>query len=75
MTFGPAPGTSFFPNPPTVYLQTPNICSGPGAVVVIRGKALVFPKTYYGRSIFDPAFDSQVEARYWSMCNNDGVFP
>ena len=27
--FGPAPGTDFYPNPPTVYLQTSNYCLQP----------------------------------------------
>jgi hypothetical protein len=75
LKFGPAPGTDFFPNPPTAYLQTPNECFHANEVIVVRGKALVFPKTYVGGSISDPAFDGQIQARYWSMCNNDGVFP
>jgi len=73
--FGPAPGLEFYPNPPTAYLQTSNICFQPGRILVLRGRALVYPNTYLGSSIFQPAFDGQVEARYWSMCNNDGVFP
>jgi hypothetical protein len=36
---------------------------------------LVFPKTHVGGSTSDPAFDGQIQARYWSMCNNDGVLP
>jgi hypothetical protein len=75
VTFGPAPGTDFFPNPPTAYLQTPNVCFQPNKIVVVRGKALVFPNTYLGGSVFEPALDGQVQVRYWSMCNNDGVFP
>jgi hypothetical protein len=73
--FGPAPGLEFYPNPPTTYLQTSNLCFQPGRILVLRGKALDYPNTYLGGSIFQPAFDGQVEARYWSMCNNDGVFP
>ena len=75
LNFGPAPGTDFFPNPPTTYLQTPNVCFQPNEVIVVRGKGLVFPNTYLGGSESDPAFDGQVQVRYWSMCNNDGVFP
>ncbi len=75
LNFGPAPGTDFFPNPPTAYLQTPNVCFQENEVIVVRGKALVYPNTYLGGSISDPAFDGQVQARYWSMCNNDGIFP
>jgi hypothetical protein len=75
VSFGPAPGIDFFPNPPTAYLQTPNVCFQPNKIVVVRGRALVYPDTYLGRSVLEPAFDSQVQVRYWSMCNNDGVFP
>ena len=42
---------------------------------VVRSRALVYPDTYLGRSVSEPAFDSQVQVRYWSMCNNDGVVP
>jgi hypothetical protein len=75
VAFGPAPGTDFFPNPPTAYLQTPNVCFQPGKIVVVRGRALVYPNTYLGGSVSQPAFDDQVQVRYWSMCNNDGPFP
>ena len=75
VSFGPAPGTDFFPNPPTAYLQTPNVCFQPNKIVVVRGRALVYPNTYLGGSVLEPAFDGQVQVRYWSMCNNDGVFP
>jgi hypothetical protein len=73
--FGAAPGENFFPNPQTTYLHTPNLCLQPGKVVLIRGRAFVFPNTYLGGSVFQPAFDDQVQVRYWSMCNNDGVIP
>lgn len=73
--FGPAPGTAFYPNPATVYLQTSNSCFQPQRVMVIRGRALVYPNTYFGASVFDPAFDGSVQVRYWSMCNNDAVVP
>jgi len=75
ISFGPAPGTDFFPDPPTTYLQTPNICYQSGKVLVVHGKALVFPDTYSGETVSTPAFDGAVQVRYWSMCNNDGVFP
>jgi hypothetical protein len=75
VSFGPAPGTDFFPNPPTAYLQTPNVCFQPNKIVVVRGRALVYPNTYLGGLVLEPAFDGQVQVRYWSMCNNDGVFP
>ncbi len=73
--FGAAPGTNFFPDPPTAYLQTPNICFPSDEIIVVRGKAFVFPNTYLGGTVFQPAFDSEVQMRYWSMCNNDGVIP
>jgi hypothetical protein len=28
-----------------------------------------------GGSAFEPAFDTQIQLRYWSMCNNDRVAP
>ncbi len=75
VTFGAAPGQDFFPNPQTTYLQTSNLCFQPSKIVVVRGKAFVFSNTYPGGSVFQPAFDDQVQVRYWSMCNNDGVIP
>ncbi len=75
VTFGPAPGTNFFPDPVT-YLSSNSECvfsTSEGAHS--QGMAFVFPNTYVGGSIFEPAFDTQVQARYWSMCNNDGVIP
>jgi hypothetical protein len=75
VSFGPAPGTDFFPNPPTAYLQTPNVCFQPNKIVVVRGKALVYPNTYLGGPVSQPAFDDGIQVRYWSMCNNDGPFP
>ena len=75
VSFGPAPGENFFPNPQTTYLQTPSFCYQSGKIVVVRGKALVFPNTYPGGSVFQPAFDGQIQVRYWSMCNNDNVIP
>ena len=73
------PGVNFFPNPQTTYFQTANLCFQPGEILVIRGKAPVFPDTYpappVGGSVFDAAFDGQIQLRYWSMCNNVGVLP
>jgi hypothetical protein len=42
---------------------------------VLRGKAPVFPNTYVGGTVFEPAFDDAIQLRYWSMCNNVGVPP
>jgi hypothetical protein len=68
-------GADFFPNPQTTYLETPGFCFQPGKILVIRGKAAVFPDTYSGGSVFQPAFDGQIQLRYWSMCNNVRVVP
>jgi hypothetical protein len=44
-----------------------------------QGKSPGFPNTYplppLGGSVFQPAFDDQIQLRYWSMCNNVGVLP
>jgi hypothetical protein len=73
VTFSTAvPGVNFFPNPQTTYFQTANLCFQPGEILVIRGKAPIFPSTYTGGSVFEP-IDAQL--RYWSMCNNVGVLP
>ncbi len=80
---GPAPvtfaiatlGANFFANPQTTYLETPGFCFQTNKVVVVRGKAFVFPNTYPGGSVFQPAFDDQIQVRYWSMYNNDRVIP
>jgi len=70
------PGVNFFPNPQTTYFQTANLCFQPNEILVIRGKAPVFPNTYPPNgSIFEPAFDTQIQLRYWSMCNNVGILP
>lgn len=73
--FAMAPGPEFFPNPQTIYLETSGFCAQANKIVVVRGKAPVFPNTYMGGSVFQPAFDSQIQLRYWSMCNNDNVIP
>jgi hypothetical protein len=69
------PGENFFPNPQTTYFQTANLCFQPNQILVIRGQAATFPNTYLGGSVFQPAFDTQIQLRYWSMCNNVGVLP
>lgn len=74
--FGPPTlNPNFFPDPPATYLETPGLCLQPGRVLVLRGKAPVFPNTYLGGSVFQPAFDGQIQVRYWSLCNNDEVIP
>jgi hypothetical protein len=68
------PGANFFPNPQTTYFQTANVCYRSNKVLVVRGKAPVFPDTYRGGSVFQPApgLAGSIQLRYWSMCNNDG---
>jgi hypothetical protein len=74
--FGPPSlNPNLFPNPQTTYLETFGFCFQPNKVVVVRGKAPVFPNTYSGGSVFQPAFDGQIQLRYWSMCINDLVIP
>jgi hypothetical protein len=70
------PGANFFPNPQTTYFQTANVCYGPNEVLVVRGMAPVYPDTYLGGSVFQPApgLVGPIQLRYWSMCNNDGVY-
>src|SRR5271166_2017058 len=75
LPFGSAPGTSFFPDPLATYLQTSNVCYQSQEIIVVRGRAFVYPNTYLGGSVFQPAFDGRVQVRYWSMCNNDAAFP
>jgi hypothetical protein len=65
----------FFPNPATKYVAARGLCFYSGKVVVVRGKAAVFPDTYNGSSIFQPAIPGEIQMRYWSLCNNDEVFP
>ncbi len=79
LVFAPATlGANFFANPQTTYLETPGFCFQSGKMIVITGRAPVFPDTYNGGSVFDPAppFNgSRVQLRYWSMCNNDRAIP
>lgn len=68
-------GGHFLPNPVTTYVAARGLCLEPDRVVVVRGKAPVFPDTYNGGSIFQPAIPGGIQMRYWSMCNNDQKFP
>jgi hypothetical protein len=73
VTFTPttSPGL-LLPNPATTYGAAVNLCIDPGQneIIVVRGKAAVFPDTYNGGTIFQPAIPGQIQIRYWSMCNN-----
>jgi hypothetical protein len=51
------------------------LCLEPGRVIVVRGKAAVFPDTYNGASIFQAATAGDIQMRYWSMCNNEQRVP
>jgi hypothetical protein len=54
--FAPATlGADFFPNPQTTYLETPGFCFQSGKMLVVTGRAPVFPDTYNGQTVFDPA--------------------
>jgi hypothetical protein len=64
-----------FPNPVTTYAAARGLCSESGKVIVIRGKGAVYPNTYYGGSIFQPAIAGQIQMRYWSLCNNKQILP
>jgi hypothetical protein len=76
VSFAPATlNTDFFPNPVTTYLETPSLCLEASRILVVHGKAPVFPNTYLGGSVFEPAFDTRIQMRYWSMCQNDRVIP
>jgi hypothetical protein len=68
-------GPGFFPNPHTTYLETAGLCLPAGQLAVVRGPAPVFPNTYLGGSVFEPAFDGDIQLRYWSLCNNEHVLP
>jgi hypothetical protein len=71
-------GADFFPNPQTTYLETSGFCFQPGKAVVVTGRAPVFPDTYSGASVFDPAppfNNASIQLRYWSMCNNNREIP
>lgn len=65
----------YFPNPANKYIALPGMCFAPGKVVVVRGKAPVYPDTYNDQPIWKPAIPGIVQLRYWSMCNNDQTAP
>jgi hypothetical protein len=75
VTFVTSSGGSFLPNPATKYVAARGLCLQPDEIVVVRGKAAVFPNTYNGGTIFQPAIPGGIQMRYWSMCNNDQRFP
>jgi hypothetical protein len=64
-----------FPNEANKYIAAPGLCFIPGHVLVVRGKGAVFPDTYNGGTIYDPAIPGRIKMRYWSMCNNNQVKP
>jgi hypothetical protein len=68
-------GGRFLPNPATKYISARGLCFQSGKIVVIRGKGAVYPNTYNGGSIFQPAIPGAIQMRYWSMCNNDQAIP
>ena len=60
-----------FPNEANKYIAAPGLCYEPNQVIVVRGRAAVFPNTYNGGTIYDPAIPGRIQMRYWSMCNNN----
>ena len=62
----------YFPNPANKYIAIPGLCFQPNRILVVRGKGPVFPDTYNGGPIWQPA---GVQLRYWSLCNNDQRLP
>ena len=66
----------YFPNPANKYIAAPALCYEPGRVIVVRGKAAVFPDTYNGKPVWQPPGQfAKVDMRYWSMCNNNQEKP
>ncbi|MEU4414929.1 hypothetical protein [Nocardia salmonicida] len=62
----PASTSGLFPNGDNKYIGT-RISYQPGRLLVVRGKAPIFPNTRAGQSPTDPS----QQVRYWSMCQND----
>jgi hypothetical protein len=62
----------YFPNPANKYIAIPGLCFQSNRILVIRGKGPVFPDTYNGGPIWQPA---GVQLRYWSLCNNNQRLP
>jgi hypothetical protein len=77
LCFGPADFGFLYPNPAVHYIASNALDYRPGKIVVVRAKAGVFPNTFKGGSVFDPAIPNagSVQLRYWSMCNNEIVTP
>lgn len=66
----------YFPNPANRYIAAGALTYQPSRIVVVRGKAAVFPDTYQGDSIFAAANPpGPIQLRYWSMCNNVEMTP
>lgn len=70
-----AQGSGFFPNPQATYIAASGLCMRADQVLVVRGRAPVYPDTYSGGSVLRPAFDGSIQLRYWSLCNNFSVEP
>jgi hypothetical protein len=62
----------YFPNPANKYIAIPGLCFQPDRILVVRGKAAIFPDTFNGNPIWVP---SGTQLRYWSLCNNDQRAP
>jgi hypothetical protein len=75
ITFVPSSGAKLFSNPATTYVMAGGLCPRRRSIIVIRGRAPVFPDTYNGSSIFQPAISGDIQVRYWSLCNNNEISP
>ena len=77
LCFAPANFGFLYPNPAVNYIASNALDYRPGKIIVVRAKAAVFPNTFKGGSVFDPAIPNAgpVQLRYWSMCNNEIVTP
>jgi hypothetical protein len=70
-----AQGSGFFPNPQATYVAASGLCMRADQVLVVRGRAPVYPGTFQGGPVLRPAFDGAIQLRYWSLCNNFSVEP
>jgi hypothetical protein len=66
------------PNPDNKYVGMFPGAYQPGRIIVIRGKAPIFPDSYNGGPVWQPSSTSNsgsIQVRYWTMCINDSNPP
>ena len=68
----PANTGGYFPNPANKYIAIPGLCLSQDQILVVHGKAPVFPDTYNGGPVWEP---TGLNLRYWSACNNNQQLP